>query len=119
MIDMMRQTIGGAFLFAALLASALVQSRAVRADDTVMLSITIKDHQFEPAELHAPPGTPIGIRIKNLNDVASEFESSDLHFEKIVAVGKEVTVYVRPQQPGRYNFYDDFHQATQGYLVVP
>jgi hypothetical protein len=28
-------------------------------------------------------------------------------------------VFVRPLQPGRYNFYDDFHHATQGYLVVP
>jgi hypothetical protein len=26
---------------------------------------------------------------------------------------------VHPLQPGRYNFYDDFHHATQGYLVVP
>ena len=107
-------------LASALFAFALTQVAGIaRADDAVMLSITIKDHQFEPAELHAPAGTPIGIRVKNLNDVASEFESSELHFEKIVAVGKEVTVYVRPQQPGRYNFYDDFHQATQGFLVVP
>jgi plastocyanin len=115
----MCKTIGGAFVLAALLVSAVTPSSAPRAEDTVTLSITIKDHQFDPAELHAPPGTPIAIRVKNLNDVASEFESSDLHFEKIVAVGKEATVYVRPQQPGRYNFYDDFHQATQGYLVVP
>jgi hypothetical protein len=28
-------------------------------------------------------------------------------------------VYVRPLQLGRYNFYDDFHHDTQGYLVVP
>jgi plastocyanin len=115
----MRKTIGGAFVLAVLLAPALAPSSAARAEDPVTLSITIKDHQFDPAELHAPPGTPIAIRVKNLNDVASEFESSDLHFEKIVAVGKEATVYVRPQQPGRYNFYDDFHQATQGFLVVP
>jgi len=26
---------------------------------------------------------------------------------------------VRPQQPGRYNFFDDFHHETQGFLVVP
>jgi hypothetical protein len=26
---------------------------------------------------------------------------------------------VRPQQPGRYNFFDDFHRETQGVLVVP
>jgi hypothetical protein len=103
-----------------LLAPALLfGGTALRAEDPVMLSITIKDHKFDPAELHAPPGKPIAIRVKNLNDIVSEFESSDLHFEKIVAVGKEVTVYVRPQQPGKYKFFDDFHPDTQGYLVVP
>jgi hypothetical protein len=42
-----------------------------------------------------------------------------LHFEKIIPVGKEAVVRVRPQQPGRYNFFDDFHRETQGVLVVP
>jgi plastocyanin len=92
---------------------------AVRADDTVSLSITIKDQKFDPAELHAPPGQPISIQVKNLNPIVSEFESSDLHFEKIVPTGGAATVHVRPLQPGRYNFYDDFHHDTQGYLVVP
>ena len=103
-------------LFAAAL---LALSAGARADDAVSLSLTLKNHQFDPAEVHAPPGKQIAIHVKNLNDIVSEFESSDLHFEKIVPVGSEVTVYVRPLQPGRYNFFDDFHHATQGYLVVP
>jgi plastocyanin len=106
----------GAALFAAAL---LTLSPGARADDTVSLSLTLKNHQFDPAEVHAPPGKQIAMHVKNLNDIVSEFESSDLHFEKIVPVGSEVTVYVRPLLPGRYNFYDDFHHATQGYLVVP
>jgi plastocyanin len=104
---------------ALLLAVAAMGPRLARADDTVTLSITLKDHKFDPAELHAPPGTPIEIKIKNLNDIVSEFESSDLHFEKIVPAGSEATVHVRPQQPGRYNFFDDFHHDSQGFLVVP
>jgi plastocyanin len=103
--------IGAALAFSAVGAPA-------RADDTVQLSITMKDHQFDPTELHAPPGKTIAIHVKNLNSIVSEFESSDLHFEKIVPVGSEGVVYVRPQQPGRYNFYDDFHHETQGFLVV-
>ena len=112
--------IGRRLLPSLLLAAALLPGAdAARADDTVMLSITIKDHQFDPAELHAPPGKPIAIHVKNLNTIVSEFESSDLHFEKIVPVGKRGVVYVRPLQPGRYNFFDDFHHDTQGFLVVP
>jgi Cupredoxin-like domain len=102
-----------------LLGAALLSGAGARADDTTMLSITIKDHQFDPTELHAPPHQAIAIHVKNLNPIVSEFESSDLHFEKIVPVGSEGVVYVRPLEPGRYNFYDDFHHETQGVLVVP
>jgi len=105
----------------ALFAAAVLTGAAgtARADDTISLSITLKDHRFDPAELHAPPGKTISIKVKNLNPIVSEFESSDLHFEKIVPIGAEATVFVRPLQPGRYNFFDDFHHDTQGYLVVP
>jgi plastocyanin len=102
-----------------LLASAAMAPRAASAEDTATLSITLKDHKFDPAELHAPPGTPIDIKVKNLNDIVSEFESDDLHFEKIIPAGSEATVHVRSQQPGRYKFFDDFHHDTQGFLVVP
>ena len=90
-----------------------------RADDAVTLSIEIKDHRFNPAELHAPPGKPITLRVKNASSIASEIESSDMHFEKVIAAGAEATIRVRPLQPGRYNFFDDFHHETQGFLVVP
>lgn len=111
---------GMARLSAALLALALFAGTgAARAEDAVSLSLTLKDHQFQPAELHAPPGKPIMIHVKNLGNIVFEFESGELHFEKIVPAGSEAAVYVRPQQPGRYNFFDDFHHATQGYLVVP
>jgi Cupredoxin-like domain len=99
--------------------ASLLYSQAGRADDTVSLLLVMMDRKFEPAELHAPPGRPIAIHIKNLNPIVSEFESNDLHFKKIMPTGSEAVVYVRPQQPGRYNFFDDFHRETQGFLVVP
>lgn len=108
------------FLSFLLMSSAVpLLPSAARGEDAVTLSLTIKDRQFDPAELHAPPGRAIEIHVKNLNPIVSEFESSDLHFEKIIPVGKEAVVRVRPQQPGRYNFFDDFHRETQGVLVVP
>ena len=103
----------------ALAAAAPLVAGHARAEDAVSLSLTIKDGKFEPAELHAPAGRAIEIHVTNLNAIPSEFESGDLHFEKIVPVGKEAVVRVRPQQPGRYNFFDDFHRETQGVLVVP
>ncbi len=109
----------GLFALASLAAAAVLAPCTATADDTVTLSLTLKDRKFDPAELHAPAGKPIEIHIKNLNGIVSEFESSDLHFEKIVPNGSEAVVHVRPQQPGRYNFFDDFHHETQGFLVVP
>ena len=107
-------------LAAILLASAApLAARGAQAEDAVSLSLTIKDGKFDPAELHAPAGRAFEIHVTNPNTIPSEFESSDLHFEKIVPVGKEAVVRVRPQQPGRYNFFDDFHRETQGVLVVP
>lgn len=101
------------------IAAALTLPAGTSHADPIKLSITIKDQKFDPAELHAPAGQPLEIEVKNLNPIVSEFESADLHFEKIVPAGGQGAVYVRPLQPGRYNFYDDFHHATQGYLVVP
>jgi hypothetical protein len=109
----------GLLALASLAAAVVVIPRAATADDTVTLSLTLKDHKFDPAEVHAPAGVPIELHVKNLNGIVSEFESSDLHVEKIVPNGSEIVVRVRPQQPGRYNFFDDFHHETQGFLVVP
>jgi plastocyanin len=103
-----------------LAASILALSVTVAcADDSVKLTLTIKDHQFEPAEVHAPAGKPIAFEVKNLGSTAAEFESGDLHVEKVIAAGGEALVHVRPQQAGRYKFFDDFHRQTQGFLVVP
>jgi heme/copper-type cytochrome/quinol oxidase subunit 2 len=89
------------------------------ADEPVTIAITIKDHAFDPAEVHAPAGKPIALSIKNLDAIAAEFESDALHVEKVVPPGREAVVRVRPLEPGRYSFFDDFHRATQGVLIVP
>jgi len=102
------------------LASLFVLHASVAsADELVTVSIAIKDHQFEPAEVHAPPGQPIMVRVKNLNSIAAEFESETLHVEKVIPPGGEATMRVRPLEVGRYGFFDDFHRATQGQLIVP
>jgi heme/copper-type cytochrome/quinol oxidase subunit 2 len=125
MIGSSRTTTGmgsriGAIAVSLLFASVLMAGLQVaKADDAISLSVTIKDHKFDPPEIHAPAGKAIEFHVKNLNDIVSEFESSDLHFEKIVPAGSEAVVHVRAQQPGKYNFYDDFHHQTQGYLIVP
>jgi plastocyanin len=89
-----------------------------RAEDSATVSITLKDNRFEPAEPHAPAGKAITIVVKNLNSVPAEFESNMLRVEKVVTPGGTITMKIRPLQPGRYRFFNDFHPETVGYLVV-
>lgn len=90
-----------------------------RAQQAVEISITVKDNKFDPATVEAPANTPIRFKVKNLDPKPMEFESKSLKFEKIVTGGSEVTVNVRAQKPGSYEFYDDFHEdTTRGTLTV-
>ena len=106
------------FAIAALIFASLASARPAGAEDSVTVNISLKDHRFQPAELHAPANKPITIIVKNLDPAPAEFESNMLRVEKVVTGGGTITIRVRPLDPGRYRFFDDFHQETQGYLVV-
>ena len=103
---------------AALTFCLLLMMPMARAEDAVTVNISIKDHRFQPAELHAPAGKPIVIILKNFDPAPAEFESHMLRVEKVVTGGGTVTMRIRPLAPGRYRFFDDFHPETEGYLVV-
>ncbi|MGZ3409841.1 MAG: cupredoxin domain-containing protein [Xanthobacteraceae bacterium] len=101
---------------AAILAQTVLPARAQQA---VEISITVKDNKFDPAAVEAPANTPIRFKVKNLDPKPMEFESKSLKFEKIITGGSEVTVNVRAQKPGSYEFYDDFHEdTTRGTLTI-
>ena len=83
------------------------------------LNLVIKDHRFLPSRLTIPSHTKFKLRVTNQDSTPSEFESSDLNREKIVAPGSTVTVFIGPLARGRYTFFDDFHQSTgNGVLIV-
>ncbi len=82
------------------------------------LSISVKNHQFQPAQISAPANVPITITVKNLDQTPMEFESVSLRVEKVVTGGGKGTIRLRPLSPGSYKFFDDFHQQTNGVLVV-
>ena len=90
-------------------ALVLLFAHQARAEDFVL---TLKDHQFIPQALVIPAGQKVKITVKNLDDTAAEFESSDLNREKVVVAHSEVTVFVGPLDAGTYAFFDDFHRST-------
>ncbi len=98
-------------------ACALLAGPAL-ADET-LIQVTLKDHKFTPAEVEAPAGKPLTIEVSNQDTAAAEFESKELRVEKVTPAGGKATVKVRALKPGRYRFYDDYHESTAtGYLVV-
>jgi Cupredoxin-like domain len=97
---------------------AMMAGVTVSSAQQAAVAISVKGHQFQPAEVHAPANKPLSLHIKNLDGAAMEFESVSLRVEKVVAAGSEGVINVRALSPGRYEFFDDFHQQTRGVLVV-
>jgi len=100
-------------------AAVLLPPGGALAQETVSLQLAVKNHRFEPAEIHAPATRPVVLTIRNLDAAAIEFESVSLRVEKAIAANGQGVINLRPLQPGQYKFFDDFHPETQGTLVVP
>jgi hypothetical protein len=111
----MISNIAKAVFFAIVVAAT---SCAASAQQAASVSISVKGHKFQPAEIHAPAKVPIELRVKNLDPTPMEFESVSLRVEKVVTGNGEGLIRLRPLEPGRYNFFDDFNPQTTGVLVV-
>src|ERR1700712_577344 len=83
------------------------------------VSLTLKDHKFDPAEVTIPANTRVRFMVKNLDATPAEFESDDFKAEKVVPAGKEVSILVGPLQAGTYEFHDEYHEdASKSRLIV-
>ncbi len=86
---------------------------------TQSYTITIKNHRFEPSELKVPAGQKIRLLVKNTDASAEEFESHDLHREKVIPGGAEAIINLRPLDKGTYKFFGEFHEETaQGKIIA-
>jgi hypothetical protein len=77
-----------------------------------VFTLTLTDHQFAPTDLQVPANERFSIEVENRDPTPAEFESTDLHIEKIVAGGGKITVSAGPLRPGTYKFFDDYHPDT-------
>jgi hypothetical protein len=97
-------------------AGVLLLAAPVAASDS--FSLTLKDHAFVEDMLEVPADTAITLEVVNGDRSAEEFESNDLHVEKIVPPGKSITVRLGPLAAGTYSFFGDFHQATAHGILI-
>ena len=92
---------------------------AAMAADEVEVTISIKDHKFDPAEVKVPAGKAIKLTVKNLDSTAEEFESKPLKVEKVIAGNATAVIRLKAQSKGSYKFFGEYHEKTaQGVLIV-
>jgi uncharacterized protein (DUF58 family) len=101
-----------------LAAALLVAAPLAQAQQGATVSVTVKNHRFQPSQLTAPANVPITIRVRNQDSTRMEFESVSLRVERVIAGNSEGVIQIRPLAPGRYDFFDDFNQEAEGVLVV-
>jgi plastocyanin len=97
---------------------AVLAYQSARADDVVEQSLTLKGHSFVPREITVPAGKKVKLTIANQDAEAAEFESFELHREKVVAANDTITVFVGPLDAGTYPFFDDFHRDTTTGTII-
>ncbi len=102
---------------AVVLAALLAGGAPARAAD--LPTLLFHNHRFVPDRIEVPAHVQFQLKVKNTDDTADEFESTDLNREKLVPPGDTITVFLGPLDPGTYKFFGDFHQDTaQGVLVA-
>src|ERR1700730_3855632 len=87
--------------------------------DDPEFTVVIKEHRFLPAELQVPAGVKVKLLIKNEDSTPEEFESRELHREKVVPAGQQGPVFIGPLDAGTYPFFGDFNPKTaQGKIIA-
>jgi hypothetical protein len=103
---------------ALVLLAALVWGSSIpaRADDPI--TITIRNHRFEPAEIKIPAGKRVSVVVVNDDPTPEEFEGSGIKVEKVIPGKSKALVRIGPLAKGRYDFMGEFNQATAKGVVI-
>jgi len=96
----------------------LLGSAAAAAAQDAVHEIKLVNGRFEPSQVVVPPNTPFKVRVTNADKAAIEFESFELHRERVVQPGETITVYMPALAPGQYKFFDDFHSDTPAGVIL-
>ena len=94
---------------------ALAAGTASAADP---IHLEIKGQGFVPQEIAVPAGVKVQLVVHNDDALPAEFESYDLSREIVVPAHGQVKLFIGPLDPGRYRFFNDFHQESEGWVVV-
>jgi plastocyanin len=88
------------------------------AEEEKVITLTIKNHTFEPATLEVPAGKKFILHVQNFDNTVEEFESKGMKREKIVPALGSVKIPVGPLKAGAYEFVGEFHEDTAKGIVL-
>lgn len=107
------------FVFTTAVVGLIALCTASFAAEAPAPEIHFGDGRFEPAQLVVPANTPFAVRVTNSDKAAIEFESFELHRERVVRPGETITVFMAPIAPGNYKFVDDLHHdVAEGTILA-
>lgn len=101
-----------------LLAALLACGASARAEEPYATTITIRDHRFEPSEIHVPANKRIALTVINADPLSEEFDSTALKVEKVIAGKSQGVVHISPLAPGHYDFIGEYHESTAKGQVI-
>jgi len=101
----------GAAVTLALAFALMTPPRAIAAEEAEV-TISLKDHKFDPAEIKVPADKAIKLTVNNLDATAEEFESHPLGVEKVIAGKGTATIRLKPLAKGSYKFVGEYHEET-------
>jgi hypothetical protein len=107
-----------AFTLAIGITAAMAFIAPCQAVDVAMPEVHFDHGSFQPAQLTVQANRPFKVKVTNGSDAAIEFESFELHRERVVPPGETITVHMPSLAPGNYQFFDDFHHQVPKGLIV-
>ena len=91
---------------------------AASAEDMPVFRLEFDDGAIAPLRLSVPAGRRFKIELHNVGATPVEFESHDLHKEKVLAPESSSFIVIRRLAAGEYVFFDDFHlDAPRAVLI--
>jgi hypothetical protein len=82
------------------------------------ITITIRNHRFEPAEVRVPANKRVTLTVINDDPTPEEFESRPMKVEKVIPGKSKATIRIGPLKPGNYPFVGEFHESTAKGVVI-
>ncbi|HKV56067.1 MAG TPA: cupredoxin domain-containing protein [Candidatus Binataceae bacterium] len=98
--------------------AAIAFALPVLADNATMTEVRFQHGVFEPSQVTVDANKPFKVKVTNSGAAAIEFESFELHRERVVPPGETITVFMPSLSPGSYQFFDDFHHEVPKGVIV-